>query len=69
MSSIAAEIRDFIELTEYTVNDTHGTSYPGNWSGFDDKWDAEDFKKKFTIDIKRLEENEMELDLINVDCR
>jgi len=66
--SAAAEMRDFIELTEYKVLNTQGTSYPGDWDGLDDKWDLDKFKDNFKIDIKRIEENEMELDLVNIDC-
>ena len=69
MMSAAAEMRDFVELTEYTVENTHGTSYPGNWDGYDDKWDMEKFKENFIIDIKKIDGNEMELDLVNIDCR
>lgn len=64
----ADEFRNFIELTEYSVLNTHGTSYPGNWEGYDDKWDVEDFKRDFKIEIKNITDNEMELDLINIDC-
>ena len=62
-------MRDYIELTEYKVLNTQGTSYPGDWDGVDDKWDLDKFKDNFKIDIKRIEENEMELDLVNIDCR
>ncbi|EFX60618.1 hypothetical protein DAPPUDRAFT_71222, partial [Daphnia pulex] len=61
------ESRNELVLTEFEVLNAEATDFPGNHHGFDDSWSFEKFKKRLKINIVRMENMEMEFDLIGVD--
>ncbi|XP_031435300.1 DNA-directed RNA polymerases I and III subunit RPAC1 [Clupea harengus] len=62
------EIRNRVILGEYGVKNVHTTDYPGNYPGYDDKWDFQKFKKNFRIDIVQMDDNTMEFDMVGIDA-
>ncbi|CAG2118528.1 unnamed protein product, partial [Medioppia subpectinata] len=64
------EMRRYATIGEHEINNTTTTDFPSNYRGFDDKWDFNliNYLKDLKIEIIRSEENEMEFDLIGVDC-
>ncbi|XP_058954480.2 DNA-directed RNA polymerases I and III subunit RPAC1 isoform X2 [Pocillopora verrucosa] len=62
------EIRTRVSLQEHDVINTHSTDFPGNYPGYDDTWSQEKFEEKFCIEIKHLDESELEFDMIGVDA-
>ncbi|EFX76928.1 hypothetical protein DAPPUDRAFT_213644 [Daphnia pulex] len=61
------ESRNELVLTEFEVLNAEATDFPGNHHGFDDSWSFEKFKKRLKINIVRMENMEIEFDLIGVD--
>lgn len=61
------ETRSKLVLKEYEILNAEATDFPGNYHGYDDKWDFEKFKEKFKIDIRHIEGMDMEFDLIGLD--
>lgn len=47
---------------------TYDTNFPGVYSSSDDSWNHEEFKKKFQIIIIKLNEFEIEFDMIELSC-
>jgi len=62
------DMRRYATIGEHEINNTTTTDYPSNYRGFDDNWDFNRFIKNLKISIIRSEENEIEFDLIGVDC-
>ncbi|ESO84453.1 hypothetical protein LOTGIDRAFT_196653 [Lottia gigantea] len=62
------EIRSRVTLHEHGVDNVHSTDFPGNYDGYDDSWNLKKFEKKFKIDVKKLEGDELEFDMIGVDA-
>ncbi|XP_065057341.1 DNA-directed RNA polymerases I and III subunit RPAC1-like [Rhopilema esculentum] len=67
MASIE-DIRSRVEIKEHGILNTRGTSFPGNYSGYDDSWSHEQFKKDLKVQVIKLSDSEMEFDLIGVDA-
>ncbi|KAI9561590.1 hypothetical protein GHT06_012549 [Daphnia sinensis] len=61
------ESRNELVLTEFEVLNAEATNFPGNHYGYDDTWTLEKFKKKLKINIIRIDNLEMEFDIIGVD--
>nr|XP_032818726.1 DNA-directed RNA polymerases I and III subunit RPAC1 isoform X2 [Petromyzon marinus] len=63
-----AEMRDRVLLSEHGVTNVHSTDFPGNYAGYDDTWNQEKFEQNFRIDVVRMEDMEMEFDMVGVDA-
>ena len=46
----------------------HSTSFPGNYTNYDDSWDLERFKAGFKVQVVSWSEEDMEFDMIGVDA-
>ncbi|XP_046351285.2 DNA-directed RNA polymerases I and III subunit RPAC1-like [Haliotis rufescens] len=62
------ELRTRVKLNEYGVDNVHSTDFPGNYSGYDDTWSHSKFKKKFRIDVVKLEGDVLEFDMVGIDA-
>ncbi|KAF6737466.1 DNA-directed RNA polymerases I and III subunit RPAC1 [Oryzias melastigma] len=62
------EIRNRVILEEFGVKNVHTTDFPGNYPGFQDCWDMKNFQKNFRIDVVRLDENNIEFDMVGIDA-
>ncbi|XP_049457199.1 DNA-directed RNA polymerases I and III subunit RPAC1 isoform X1 [Epinephelus fuscoguttatus] len=62
------EIRNRVILGEFGVKNVHTSDFPGNYPGYDDAWDMQNFQKNFRIDIVHLDENSMEFDMVGIDA-
>ncbi|XP_050406507.1 DNA-directed RNA polymerases I and III subunit RPAC1 [Patella vulgata] len=62
------EIRSRVALHEYGIDNVHTTDFPGNYAGYDDSWSQEKFEKNFRIDVKKLDGDELEFDMIGIDA-
>ncbi|XP_041354186.1 DNA-directed RNA polymerases I and III subunit RPAC1-like [Gigantopelta aegis] len=62
------EIRTRVQLLEHTVDNVHSTDFPGSYDGYDDTWSQSKFEKNFIINIIDINEDNMEFDMIGVDC-
>ncbi|XP_071455296.1 DNA-directed RNA polymerases I and III subunit RPAC1 isoform X2 [Hetaerina americana] len=67
MASIK-EARKRISVGEHSLANVSAPNYPNGCTGYDDSFDLGKFKKNFRIVIKRIEENEMEFDLIGMEA-
>lgn len=47
---------------------SHSSDFPGNYHGYDDSWDLEQFKRKFKVQVVSWSEEEMEFDMVGVDA-
>ncbi|CAH1792168.1 unnamed protein product, partial [Owenia fusiformis] len=68
MDSNVEEIRSKIILEEHAVVNSHSTSYPGSYVGYDDSWSFKKFKEDLRIEIIRMTDEQMEFDMIGVDA-
>ncbi|KAG8857819.1 DNA-directed RNA polymerase core subunit rpc40 [Tulasnella sp. 330] len=50
------------------VGHVASTDYPGVYPGEDNSWDLEKFKEKLVVQVQRLSEKTVELDLVGVDA-
>ncbi|XP_041834989.1 DNA-directed RNA polymerases I and III subunit RPAC1 [Melanotaenia boesemani] len=62
------EIRSHVILEEFGVRNVHTTDFPGNYPGYDDTWNMQEFQKSFRIDVVNLNENSMEFDMVGIDA-
>uniref|UniRef100_A0A8C4WZT6 DNA-directed RNA polymerases I and III subunit RPAC1 n=1 Tax=Eptatretus burgeri TaxID=7764 RepID=A0A8C4WZT6_EPTBU len=62
------EMRSRVSLGEFGVSDVHSTNFPGNYSGYEDAWDQEEFEKNFRIDVLKMSAEEIEFDMIGIDA-
>lgn len=46
----------------------HSSDFPGNYHGYDDSWNLEQFKRKFKVQVVSWSEEEMEFDMVGVDA-
>eukprot|EP00794_Sanderia_malayensis_P020214 gene20214-22190_t len=67
MASIE-EIRTRVGIEEFGVTNTSSSAYPGNYSGYDDSWNHEQFKEGFKVDVIKSTDTEMEFDMIGIDA-
>ncbi|XP_065662237.1 DNA-directed RNA polymerases I and III subunit RPAC1 isoform X2 [Hydra vulgaris] len=68
MNNFIEDIRNKVKLEEFAVINTAGSAFPGSYTGYDDSWNFKKFKKKFKIDVIKLNQNEMEFDMIGIDA-
>ncbi|KAI5120811.1 hypothetical protein M0805_003208 [Coniferiporia weirii] len=50
------------------VSDVSSTDFPGHYPGEDHSWDLERFKQTLSVDITRLSQRSIELDVVGVDA-
>uniref|UniRef100_A0A673BWF4 DNA-directed RNA polymerase RpoA/D/Rpb3-type domain-containing protein n=1 Tax=Sphaeramia orbicularis TaxID=375764 RepID=A0A673BWF4_9TELE len=62
------EIRTRIILGEFGVKNVHTTDFPGNYPGYDDTWNMQNFQKNFRIDVVQMDESSMEFDMVGIDA-
>ncbi|KAM9803829.1 DNA-directed RNA polymerases I and III subunit RPAC1 [Neosynchiropus ocellatus] len=62
------EIRSRVILGEFGVRNVHSTDFPGNYPGYDDTWDMQEFQKKFRIDMVSLDDATLEFDMVGIDA-
>ena len=61
------EIRNRVHLDINMVRNTEDTRIPGTYSGYDDTWNFNRFKKNFRVEIIERTDRVAEFDLIGVD--
>lgn len=62
------EIRTRVRLTEYEQQNVESSDFPGNYPGYKDEWNIENFERNFKINLIRSDELEMEFDMIGIDA-
>jgi len=62
------EIRTRVKLESHEVFNVHSTDIPGTYTGYDDSWNLDKFKKNFHVDMVRLTADEAEFDMIGIDA-
>ncbi|KAG8989994.1 DNA-directed RNA polymerase core subunit rpc40 [Tulasnella sp. JGI-2019a] len=62
------DTRRHVVLHAERVGHVASTDYPGVYPGEDHSWDLERFKEKLVVQIQRLSEKTIELDLVGVDA-
>ncbi|KAG8221922.1 hypothetical protein J437_LFUL002481 [Ladona fulva] len=62
-----SESRRRISIKEHALANVSSPNYPGSCAGYDDTFDIKSVIEKLKVNIKRLEGNEMEFDLIGVE--
>lgn len=66
--SIIEDIRQNVTLGEHGISNVHTTDFPRCYSGYDDSWDFEKFRKNFKIVVMKCDEDEMIFDMIGIDA-
>ncbi|KAG8931513.1 DNA-directed RNA polymerase core subunit rpc40 [Tulasnella sp. 418] len=62
------DARRHVRLHAERVSDVSSTDYPGVYPNEDHSWDLSNFKKKLVVQIQRVSQKTIELDLIGVDA-
>jgi DNA-directed RNA polymerase I and III subunit RPAC1 len=62
------DIRNRVSIHEHKIGNVSSTSFPNNYTGYDDSFNPEAWKKEFTCKIMSLSPIEMEFDLIGLDA-
>ncbi|CAF0936789.1 unnamed protein product [Adineta ricciae] len=62
------DIRTKIKLEDTELLNTTSTNFPGNYPGYDDRLNLEEFKKKLQIQILNLNDTTTEFDIIGTDA-
>ncbi|XP_002120101.2 DNA-directed RNA polymerases I and III subunit RPAC1-like [Ciona intestinalis] len=65
---IIKDIRSNIRLNEHGIANTHTTTYPRSYAGFNDAWDFQKFAEHFCINVIELGPDSMQFDMIGVDA-
>ncbi|RDD41117.1 DNA-directed RNA polymerases I and III subunit RPAC1 [Trichoplax sp. H2] len=68
MATQTAQLRTRVQLEEYQVKNTHTVDFPGAFHGYDDAWSLNSFRKNFKIEIIKVDNEEMEFDMIGIDA-
>lgn len=66
--STTEEMRSYVTLNEYDVDHVHSTDFPGSYHGYDDSWDFNRFRRNFWIEVTKLDDMEMEFDMVGIDA-
>lgn len=67
MDTTIEDSRERARVTEHHIENTAYTKYPGNYYGFSDEWNLEEFKEKFKAVIAHYHKGrELEVDLIGI---
>eukprot|EP00043_Microstomoeca_roanoka_P007967 m.76806 g.76806 ORF g.76806 m.76806 type:complete len:357 (-) comp14042_c0_seq1:591-1661(-) len=64
----AQRARTHVTLHSDRVDHVTSTDFPGSWPGFDDSYSFDKFKQNFAIEIKSIQGDDMEFDMIGVDA-
>ncbi|XP_054153930.1 DNA-directed RNA polymerases I and III subunit RPAC1-like [Oppia nitens] len=68
MNPTVSSRRRYADITEHEINNTETTDYPHNYVNYDDNWHFTHFTKNFSIKIIDIKDNEIEFDIIGVNC-
>lgn len=66
--NISEDTRTRVTLNEHGVDNVHSTDFPGEYPDFDDAWDFKKFKKNFRIDMIKMNDDELEFDMVGIDA-
>ncbi|XP_023231186.1 DNA-directed RNA polymerases I and III subunit RPAC1-like isoform X1 [Centruroides sculpturatus] len=68
MAATIEDRRTRVRLTEYEQQNVESSDFPGNYPGYIDEWNAKKFEKNLQINLIRLDDMEMEFDIIGIDA-
>jgi len=68
MVKLADETRNKLSLKENRIFDVNSTDFPGAHPGQSNHWDFDKFKKQLKINVIKIDDTDMEFDLIGVDA-
>ncbi|XP_078313478.1 DNA-directed RNA polymerases I and III subunit RPAC1-like [Crassostrea virginica] len=66
--NILEDTRTRVTLNEHGVDNVHSTDFPGEYPGYDDSWDINKFKKNFHVDMIKMNDDELEFDMVGIDA-
>ncbi|ESO06950.1 hypothetical protein HELRODRAFT_77058 [Helobdella robusta] len=65
--SVIEDLRGKVNLGEKEVTNVNSSDFPGEYSGFDDGWSQSKFEKAFRIDVVKIDDRDMEFDMVGID--
>ncbi|XP_048733002.2 DNA-directed RNA polymerases I and III subunit RPAC1-like isoform X2 [Ostrea edulis] len=68
MMDITDDTRRRVTLNEHGVDNVHSTDFPGEYPNYDDSWNFKKFKKNFRIDMIKMNDDELEFDMVGIDA-